>query len=222
MTPTPAGKLTPTQKAAQIRIQRALSVPGATGPKGFLLWAEAAWPAAISQRILKAAQKYTPGASTYPVAAPTLASAYQGGFGFLGDDSTIAVDYTAIPDSVSAAIAQGGATDAPAPSAVTWASSSQPASNAWVGDIANAVGAATTAYLGVQQVKDAQTIFQTNLSRAQQGLPMIPTNPTTYGLPAPTANIGLAPGTQNVLLIGVGVLAVGLILSGALGGSRRK
>lgn len=226
------GKLTPVQKSAQMRIQRHLARPGAVGMKGFLLWTEAAWPPAISQKILKAAQKYTPGASTVAPAgsAPTSASPAYGGFGygplmrfagmgFLGDDSGITVDIPDIAGSVTQAISDA---NAPEPSAVTSATPSQPAGEAWIGDIANAVGAATTAYLGVQQVKDAQTIFNTNLMRAQQGLPMLPTNPTQYGLPAPTAQVGLTSSASNTLLVTVGLLAGGLILAGALGGRSRK
>lgn len=215
-----------------MRIHRALNQPGMVGMKGFLRWTEAAWPPAISQRILKAAQKYTPGASTVAPAgsAPTSASPAYGGFGygppmrfagmgFLGDDAGITVDIPAISDSVTQAISDASAPD---PSAVTSATPSQPASQSWIGDIANAVGAATTAYLGVQQVKDAQTIFNTNLVRAQQGLPMLPTNPTQYGLPAPTAQVGLTSSASNTLLVTVGLLAGGLILAGALGGRSRK
>lgn len=226
------GKLTPAQKSAQMRIQRALARPGMVGMKGFLAWTEAAWPPAISQKVLKAAQKYTPGASTVMPAghAPTSASPAYGGFGygppirfqgvgFLGDDSGITVDIPDISSSVTQAISDA---NAPEPSAVTTATPSQPAGNAWIGDIANAVGAATTAYLSVQQVKDAQTIFNTNLQRAQQGLPMLPTNPTQYGLPAPTAQVGLTSGTSNTLLVTVGLLAGGLILAGALSGRGRK
>lgn len=219
-TPTGARKMTPTQKAAQMRIERHLSRPGAVGMKGFLLWTEGAWPPAISQKILQAAQKYTPGASTTSPAGtmPTLASPAYGGFGFLGDDSTITVDIPGIPSSVTQAISDA---NAPEPSGVTSATPSQPASEAWVGDIANAVGAATTAYLGYQQVKDAQSIFNTNLQLAQQGRPMIPTNPTLYGLPAPTAQVGLTSSAQSTLLVGLGILAGGLILAGALGGRHK-
>lgn len=235
--------LNPVQKSTQMRIQRALSQPGAVGMKGFLLWTEAAWPPAISQKILQAASRYTPGAGTTPGAfTPALASPASGGFGRLGltemrpyvhrgrgnrwgrmsmgafGDSTdgITVDLTAIPDTVSQAISD--ASTPPPPSATTVATPSQPASASWLSDMSQAIQAASVATLGVVQAKDAQTIFQTNLARAQQGLPMIPTNPTQYGLPAPTANIGLTSGAQTTIFIGVGLLAVGLIAAGAFGG----
>lgn len=218
-----AGKLT------DLRIQRALAKPGAYGMKGFLLWTEAAWPPAIAQKILQAASKYTPGAGPLPGAfSPTLASPANQGFGrfgrlgFLGDDSGI-VDVSFDPSSlgvssdVTSAIAAANDPTMPPVSATTSATSSQPASASWASDIGSAVTAATTAALGIVQVNDAQKIFNTNLQRAQQGLAPIPTNPTTYGLPAPTANIGLTSGTTSTLLLLGGLLAAGLVLSSFAG-----
>ena len=64
---------------------------------------------------------------------------------------------------------------------------------------------------------ESGVVFQ----RAQQGLSPIPTNPTIYGLPAPTANIGLTSTTQTALLIGAGILALAL-LGGGLAAGRHK
>lgn len=221
-----ATQQTPAQKIAGLRIQRALAKPGAIGMKGFLLWTEAAWPPAISKKILEAANKYTPGAGP-PV---TLASPAAQGFGrfgrvgMFGDNSGLAdvtIDLSSIqvPDSVTQSISD--ATQAPV-SGTTAATPSQPASASWMSDVGSAITAATTAYLGATQVKNAQTIFNTNLQRAQQGLPMIPTNPTQYGLPAPTAQIGLTSSTSEVLLIGLGILGVALIGGGMLSGRKSK
>lgn len=201
---------TPSQKGTDLRIQRALAKPGAYGMKGFLLWTEAAWPKAIADRIVQAAAKYTPGSTGLGPA--TLASPQHGGFGFFGDFA-----WGSIP-------ADDASTDPTVPpvSGTTAATPSQPASTSWVSDIGNAISAATQAALAVTQVKDAQSIFNVNLQRAQQGLSPIATNPTVYGLPAPTANIGLTSGTQTALLIGAGVLALALIGGGLAAGGRRK
>lgn len=203
---------TSAQKLTELRIQRALAKPRAIGMRGFLLWTEAAWPPAISKKILEAANKYTPGASIGPASgAATLASPAAQGFGFLGDDSGITTDLYFTPTATD----MSDPTQAPV-SGTTAATPAQPASSSWVSDITNAIGAATTAYLGTQQVKDAQTIFNTNLARAQQGLPMIPTNPTRYGLPAATANIGLTSQTESLVLWLGGGLAAVLLLSAFL------
>lgn len=208
---------TPTQKTAQLRIQRALARPGAIGMKGFLLWTEAAWPRAISQKIVQAAAAYTPGAT--PVAMASPARGGFGRYGAFGDDSFLSPVSINIPGLDDAATSALNAANDPTLASITnttAATPSQPASSSWLSDIGGAITAATTAYLGAQQVKDAQSIFNVNLQRAQQGLPPIPTNPTAYGLPAPTANIGLTSGTQTALLIGVGVLAVALIAGAAV------
>jgi hypothetical protein len=191
-----------------LRIQRALSKPGAVGMKGFLLWTEAAWPTAIADKIVAAANKYTPGAG--PVV--TLASPAQGGFGLLGDFA-----WGSIP-------ADDASTDPTTPvmSGTTAATASQPASSSWMSDISKAVTAATTAFLGYTQVKDAQSIFQTNLMRAQQGLAPIPTNPAQYGLPSPTANIGLTSSATNTLLMVAGIGAGALVLASIARGKGRR
>lgn len=205
------------QKATALRIQRAGAKPRAIGKRGFLLWAEAAWPKELIQPVLKAAAKYVPGAGTMPGAlVPSLASPAQGGLGFFGDDSGISSlsSLNALTGiTVDASLDTSTDPTVPPVSAVTAATPAQPASSGWLSDIANAFKAATVGYLGATQVKDAQTIFNTNLARAQQGLPMIPTNPTQYGLPSPTANIGLTSSAQNTVLIVGGVLAAGLVIA---------
>ena len=225
-------------KIAQLRIERALAKPGATGMKGFLLWTEAAFPRSISHKILQAAAKYTPGAGP-PV---TLASPASGGFAGFGDYTvvdpnnpdnyvTLAAGQTISSDSSGNTVirnADGSTTPVtsanatnPPVSAVTAATPAAPASASWVSDISSAVTAATTALLGVKQISAAQQIFDTNLSRAQQGLPPIPTNPTQYGLPAPTAQIGLTSSTQNTVLLVGGGIAAALVLAAVAGGRKR-
>lgn len=211
---------TPAQKLTDMRIQRALSKQGAHGMRGFLLWTEAAWPKAISRKIVAAASRYVPGSTLVPLASP--AGGGFAGLGFLGDDTTMTITLPGLDQAASDAIAAANDPSQPPVSGPTAATPAQPATPSWLADIGNAITAATTAYLGAQQVKDAQSIFNVNLQRAQQGLPPIPTNPTQYGLPAPTAQIGLTSGTQSALLWGVGLLAGGLVLAGALGGHKRR
>lgn len=234
---------TPTQKMTDLRIQRALAKPGAIGMKGFLLWAEAAWPKAIVAPILQAASRYTPGAGAPVTMASPDAQGF-GRFGRFGDvtvtdpndpnnqislsaGQTVGVDATGAtvinnPDgsvfNVSTGVTSGGPTNAPV-SAVTAATSSQPASSSWVADISAAVNAATSAFTNYQQVQDAQTLFNANLARAQQGKPPIGSNPTAYGLPSPTAQLGaLSSGTGLMLVLGlVALLAIPALASNRSG-----
>jgi hypothetical protein len=206
----PSNTLTSDQKATSLRIQRALAKPGATGMKGLLLWTEAAFPKAIAHEVLKAASKYTPGATPNGSVA-TLASPEHGGFGALS------YEWGSLP----ADDASSDPTNAPV-SPTTAATASQPAPSSWVSDIGKAFTAAATGALGVMQAIDAQKIFNTNLSLAQQGKSMIPSNPTQYGLPAPTANIGLAPSAQKTILIVGGLAVLGLVVASVQRGRRRR
>jgi hypothetical protein len=208
-TPTPAG-----DAATGIRIRRALQQPGAKGKKGLLLWVNAAFPKAIADKVIAAAAQYvTPGmagaaaaAAGGPQAGNTVATAntmgaFRGlrGFGRFGD--------LGVSDSASAAIIN--ATDSAA------------ADPSWLSSISSALQLAGQAYLTKTQVDASQQIFNTNLSLAQRGLPMIPTNPTAYGLPAPTVNFGLSSGTMSagVMVVG-GILGVWLLIS--LSSGKRK
>jgi len=207
-TPKPAG-----DTMTGIRINRALSQPGAKGKKGFLMWVAAAFPPNIANRIAAAAlshvnpQLLKSSANLMPAASggnagPTVTK--MGRFGGFGDDAnlvTVGVDVPPVSDTVTAAV---NATDSSA------------ADPSWLASITAAISTASQAYLGVQQNKDQQAIFQTNLTRAQQGLPPIPTNPTAYGLPAPTVNFGLASGTQSAVLWIAGGLGLLFLLSSAM------
>jgi hypothetical protein len=213
-TPTPAG-----DSATGIRIRRALQAPGAKGKKGLLLWVNAAFPKAIADKVIAAAAKHvTPGmaaASTAAASGPQAGNvvatantmgAFRGmrGLGRFGDTfptlMTIGIDPTSVSDSASAAVIN--ATDSSA------------ADPSWVSSISSALQLASQAYLTKTQVDATNQIFNTNLSLAQRGLPLIPTNPTAYGLPAPTVNFGLSPGTMSkgIMVVG-GVLGVWLLIS---------
>lgn len=210
---------TSANKLTQLRVQRALAKPGAIGMKGLLLWTEAAFPRAIAQQVLQAAAKYTPGASPSGI-VPTLASPASQGFGFLGDTASDAANADAYW-TVSTSDANPSDPTTPPVSATTAATASQPASASWLADIGSAFKAASQGALAVLQAKDAQSIFSLNLQRAQQGLAPIPYNPTQLGLPAPTANIGLASSAQTTVLIVGGIVAIALF-GGLLAGARRK
>lgn len=233
--------LNSSQKTTQLRIQRALSKPGAVGMKGLLLWTEAAWPKAIADKVLAAANRYTPGAQS-PI---TLASPAKGGFGLLGDFSvpdpnnpnnmiSLGVGQTLGTDSNGSTliinsdgsiynVTTGTTTDPSVPpvSGTTLATPSQPATPSWAADVSDAFKTAAQAGLGIMQLVNAQTLFNNNLKLAMAGKPMIPTNPTQYGLPAPTANIGLTTETEKAMLWGIGLLAGGVVLASALRGHRK-
>lgn len=205
-TPTPAG-----DPMTGIRINRAVAQPGAKGKKGLLLWVSAAFPKAIADKIMQAAAaQVNPAmlqaarAASAPTSSPNLAGptiTKMGRFGGFGDDAslvTIGVDPTSVSDSTSAAI---NATDSSA------------ASPDWASAIATAVQAAGTTLLTVDQQNAQKQIFNVNLQRAQQGLPPIPTNPTAYGLPAPTVNLGLTSTTLTPLLWIAGGLGAIILIS---------
>lgn len=179
------------------RIASALTRTDATGMKGFLLWVEAAWPKEISGPIIKAAQKALNKANVAAgvgVAQP------------LGLYSRPVPIVWGGPNTFGrlGALGQTGAS-------TTAATPSTSATPSWMSEITSAISAVGQAYLTKQQVSDAQTIFNTNLQRAQMGLSPLPTNPANYGLPVPGVSVGLSYQTQNLLMwgaIGAGVLGV--------------
>lgn len=195
-TPKPSG-----DTMTGIRINRAMTQPGAKGKKGVLLWVAAAFPKPIVDKVMKAALTQVDpmmlstvmGQSGAPLpsrAGPTVTK--MGRFGGFGDDAnlvTIGVDTPSVSDSTQAAI---NATDSGA------------ASPDWAATISSAINAAGQAYLTKAQVDTMSQIAQQNILLAQKGLPLIPTNPTTYGLPAPTVQLGLASSTLTPLLYVVG------------------
>lgn len=83
-------------------------------------------------------------------------------------------------------------------------------------DIATVVG---QAYLSREQIKAQQNILNLQLQRAQQGLPPLPIDPSTYGLPQPTVGIALDDSTKKLLMYGGGALALALLF-GLIGGGR--
>lgn len=78
--------------------------------------------------------------------------------------------------------------------------------------ISGIVGDITQTYLSVEQMRMLQ---ETNAARLAQGLP-----PVSASQLAPTANVGVAPGTQTMLYIIVGILAAAFVLPALLKGRR--
>jgi len=110
-------------------------------------------------------------------------------------------------------------------SAVTQATDSGAASGSWLDSIAKLLPVLGQGYLTKQQIDANNAIFRTNLQRAAMVPPQPPiaTNPTQYGLPAPTVNVGLAGGTtQAVLWIAGGLGAVWVLTSLLKNGRARR
>lgn len=217
-TPTPAG-----DPATGIRINRALQQPGAKGKKGLLLWVQAAYPKAIADKAIAAAASHVSGgmvnAARMGAAGPQsgnilatggkMGALRAGNMGGFGDFSlqTIGVDSPSVSDSVN--------------SAVINSTDSGSADPSWLSSVSNALQLAGQAYLTKTQVDASQQIFNNNLQRAQLGLPMLPTNPTAYGLPAPTVQFGLTSGTLTPLLWVAGGLGVIFLLTSMSKGRKR-
>jgi hypothetical protein len=224
--------------ATQAKIDAALAA-GTTGPKGFLIWVKAAWPKPIADKILAAAAKHQKAALMSAQAGPL--GRYDGPITFgnsaakvvsiraanlarrrrmtslrgLGDTSS---GYGASSLDIPITI-DSGSSD---PSGAISSASTSSASPSWLSSIGSAVTAATQAYLGIQQSKDAQTLFDMNLQRAQQGLAPLNANPTAYGIISPSVNVGLDPGVQSLLIYGgIGLGAI-LILSTVLKHTGKK
>lgn len=243
--------IAPPDKAAAIRIGRALGQPGAAGKRGVLLWIAAAYPRQIAERVIRSVANH-PETRVSPITglagtgfgylpregkvgdsrpwrpvqgfgyAPRgeRAGDYTGhpyqdlaphryfhrpvsGFGFLGDDSALSTPST---DTSSLNVSSD------VQSAIDNADTSPPSTD-WASAISSAMQAAGQLYLGVQQQNANSQIFKTNLALAQAGKPLIPTNPTQYGLPSPTLNVGLDPATQSAIWwIGGGVV-VAIVLA---------
>lgn len=193
--------------AAQQRINAALNAPGARGMKGFLIWVKAAWPAPIANKILAAAkahlEKSAHLASVSPIGAAN--RAMRRGVGGLGQ-SLVSTSEVMQPITFTA-----GSSDSSGSSTIA-ATPSSSAGSSWLSDIGTAISGAVQGYLGLQQSKDAQTLFDTNLQRAQQGLAPLNANPSAYGIVSPSVNVGLSPQVQTMLIYGgVGLGAIALI-----------
>lgn len=238
--------------SAQKRIDSALQ-SGATGPKGFLIWVKAAFPGAISKKILAAAAAHQAAvkaaASSGPIAGANSAAKAGMGVGrYMGPTTFGAVPIPLHPSgydyqrgrraglvsynrrqqrllgSLGDATTDSLGSDALAPITIdpTIANAStSSASPSWLSSIGSAVTAATQAYLGIQQSKDAQTLFDTNLQRAQQGLAPLNANPAAYGIVSPQVNVGLSSSASTLLMWGgIGLGAILLLNVGVKAAKR--
>jgi hypothetical protein len=172
----------------------------ATGTKGFLMWLKEADPvlyAKVGQAII-AKQKKINGIAALPgMGCMNL----QG----LGDDlstpptmdfsmDTSYLDTAQAPVDVSI---QGGGTD------VASMASSAPTSNAIAATITGIANAYTSATLTNAQIAQNNTLLQTNLARAQQGLPPI-TSAGTLVAGATSSTVLLLGGGALLLLMMMG------------------
>lgn len=207
-----ATTLNPLQKAVQIRIDRAMALPGAKGKRGFLLWVNAAFPKKVADAVALAAAKHIPsgGLSGYMPRTQWKSPAMFDGF---GDDSLLTsfgVDSIDLTPSTAQAIADS--TDSSAPT------------TSWVSDVASAFSSVfpvlAQAGIAKQQLQQQQTLFNTNLQLAQQRRPLITSDISKY-TSVPTVNFGLSGTTQSALVWGLGALGGAWLITSFLGRSRR-
>lgn len=102
---------------------------------------------------------------------------------------------------------------------VTAAATEAPPSSSLVSTIKEIANVAAQAYLTREQIQSQQQILNVQLQRAQQGLPPLPIDPTTYGLPQPSIGIDLSSGTTKTILYVAGGIALAIAL-GLIGGGR--
>ncbi len=207
--------------ADQKRIDAALAAPDATGMKGFLIWVEAAWPKPIADKILAAAKAHLEKSAARAAHSPisVAGNAAKAGtmgrlhaarrLGRFGQTSSL-VSTSAVMQPINFTV--GGSSSGSSTIAATPSSSAQ---GSWLSDIGTAITGAVQGYLGYQQSKDAQTLFNLNLQRAQQGLSPLNANPSAYGIVNPGINVGLSSSLQSMLLYGgIGLGAILLIFAG--------
>jgi hypothetical protein len=240
----------PAVKTAQAKINAALSTPGATGMKGFLIWVRSAWPKSISDPIIKAAaqhlaatqaagaaspagtlgayQKASVGLVPYPRRAgsmprPSQATiARRAGLGRYSGRTTFGswdanqrragmgrLGLTGNTGALTVPITVGATSPAGSTATVAATPSSAAGTN-WAQTISGAVNSAVGAYVGVTQAQDAQTLFNTNLVRAQQGLAPIGANPSAVGI-IPTASTTTMIDLGPILLIGGAIAALAIL-----------
>lgn len=118
----------------------------------------------------------------------------------------ITTDLTASTPIDTSALASSIPSLAPINDSVTAAAPTAPTSSGWASDLSSIVSAASGLFQTADQLATAQKVTQTQLQRAQAGLP--PLNLNSYGLStSPGLNLGLSSSTQNTMLIAIGILA---------------
>lgn len=94
-----------------------------------------------------------------------------------------------------------------------------PATKSWVDSIKDLAMAAAQTYLTREQLQAQRKVLDIQLQRAQAGQAPLDIDLAQYGL-TPTATVGLAPQTRNLLLWGGLALAAAFILPRVFGGRR--
>lgn len=187
------------QGTPKTRIEKQLDPQNDKGALGFLKWARAALPTPVFAEVLAAAK------------AQSAQYSAQGLSGVFGDAPSTDSPLTTLTFNA----------DAWAPTdALNSVASAQPASSDWASAISSALQVAGQAYLTKTQVDAMNSIAQVNIQRAQQGLPPLPSDPSLYGVPGPSVNVGLSAATTKTLMIGGGLLLGVWVLTSVLGGKR--
>ncbi len=181
----------------------------AKGTKGLLQWLKATQPdfyAYLSPQLIAAAKQ---GAATR--SAMSGLSCPQSRMGRMGDAYSSYVDYSSSPMSLSTSIDLGtnpGFTDlniAPNTTDAVSAASNSSMSNSLATAISALANGYSSTVLTQAQISANNTLLQTNLARAQQGLPPLTAQSLSTGMTSLTSNSGL-------LLLGVAAAAA-LLLS---------
>lgn len=170
----------------------------AKGTKGLLQWIKASQPdfyAYLSPKLIaQAAQKKLSGFGCMPPhQLGRMGDAYASYSSYISAPTnfTTSIDTGPVPSDLSIS---SGTTDAAS------AASSSPTSSALATTIAALANGYSSATLTAAQVSANNTLLQTNLARAQQGLPPLTATSLATGMTSLTSNSGL-------LLLGVAVAA---------------
>jgi hypothetical protein len=211
-------------------------VIASTGTKGLLTWIQGAMPnfyKGLSPALITRQKSLNAGKTMGRMGcAPSKLSALYGGsfshragMGAMGDYGSYVtylapVNYTApsVGDSIlsSSGVSNPGNSDltiAPSTTTTSAASvaSSAPTSSALATTIASLASAVSTGTLAAAEVSANNTLLQTNLARAQQGLAPLTATTASNGM----ISLGTSS-TTTVLLIGAALLAVVM-----MGGSKK-
>lgn len=190
---------TSAQGTPKTRIEKQLDPQNDKGALGFLKWARAALPSPVFAQVLQAAQAQS---------AQYRSAGLSGVFGDAPSTDSPLTTLTFNADSWAP-------TDA-----LNAVASSAPASSDWASAISSALQVAGQAYLTKTQVDAMNSIAQVNIQRAQQGLPPLPSDPSLYGVPGPSVNVGLSAATTKTLMYGGAILAGVWLLTSLVGGKR--
>ena len=202
--------VSPTAATAVSKVKKAISTPGAKGPKGFLLWAKAALPPQLVKPIVAAAAKHVP--STAPGVGRFGSFAFLGrsvgrirptrmrGFGQTGGTTGYGAQIPGLTGGTAAAGGTSSIGSTGVTSATIAASPSTAASSSWANDILGAVTAAGAAATTITAIK-------ANLTAAQQGLSPVAYVPGATGTPVVQPPIlGMSPQLFWFMALGAGAL----------------